>query len=52
MEGYLIYHLDDEIHEAECEDQPEGFPCICQQIKDRREGEMQDLEDWEEEIEE
>lgn len=36
-----------EIHEAECEDQPEGFPCICQQVKDRREAEMQDLQEAE-----
>lgn len=32
----------DGFHEAECEDQPEGFPCICDHIKDRREQEMND----------
>lgn len=23
------------IHETECEQQPDGFPCICDQVKDR-----------------
>lgn len=36
-----------DIHEAECDDQPEEFPCICQRIRDRRELEMLDLEEQE-----
>lgn len=40
----------DGMHEAECEDQPEGFPCICDQINDERQQEYDDLlrEDFEE----
>jgi len=34
-----------EMHESECDDQPEGFPCICQYIKDRREAEMEALQE-------
>lgn len=35
-EGILSWDLDAAIHEAECDDQPEGFPCICDHIADRR----------------
>lgn len=42
---------DSGIHEPECEDQPEGFPCICDHVKDRKQQEYDDLlasEDFEE----
>jgi len=34
-------------HEAECADQPDEFPCICDKIKDRREAEMADAQEAE-----
>ena len=40
-------NFDTDLHEAECYQQPEGFPCICQKIKDRREAEMEELQEQE-----
>ncbi len=36
-----------DIHETECEEQPDEFPCICQQLKDRREEEAEDTREQE-----
>ena len=37
--------IDKDFHEAECNDQPDEFPCICDKIKDRREAEMADAQE-------
>lgn len=39
--NYLL-QPDSIFHEIECQMQPQGFPCKCDEIKDRRELEMQE----------
>ena len=36
-------NLPPELHEAECKEQPEGFICICDHIKDQKQAEYDDL---------
>lgn len=33
----------DGMHYLDCEDQPEGFPCICEQLRDKEINEMADV---------
>lgn len=34
--GYSDWMTDSQIHETECDEQPEGMPCICDHLADER----------------